>query len=131
MHPVGGTGLDHPPALLHIQGHRFLAQDLLAGLGRGHRLRAVQVRGAGNVDGVHLGILEQSLQVAVGPARSMSGRELLCPGLAVAVKSDEVAVRLVVDGRGHPLVGDVPAAENSPLDSHTGSPRRGVAGSIA
>src|SRR6266568_4541393 len=46
------TGLDHPPCVGEIQRERLLAKDVLAGRGRGERLRAMELVGGRDIYGV-------------------------------------------------------------------------------
>ena len=51
---------NHPLALAHVQRHRFLAEDVLARLGRGDRLLGMEPHRRGNIDGVDAGIKDES-----------------------------------------------------------------------
>ena len=63
---------DHPLALADIHRHRFLAEDVLARLGRGDRLLGVEPHRRGHVNGVDAGIADEILppcMPTVGAAR--------------------------------------------------------------
>ena len=71
-HAVGSGGRDHALASGRVEGHRLLAENVLAGLRGSDRLLGVQVHRRRQVDGVDLGVLQHVTPVGV-PANRRRG----------------------------------------------------------
>ena len=77
LHQVDAGGLaggDHPLGVGRGHRQRLLAQDVLAGTGRGDRPLGVEVVGQRDVDGVDLGVGQERLVRAVSTAGSPARR---------------------------------------------------------
>ena len=82
--PGSRAGVDHPLRLGGGQRQRLLAQDVLAGPGRGDRPLGVEVVGQRDVDGVDVRVGEERLVRAVGASGCRARRRPLGAWAAVA-----------------------------------------------
>ncbi len=115
-HAVGTGGRQHPLAGGDVEGHRLLAQHVLARLGGGDRLLGVEAHRRRQVDGVDLAVLQHVPPVHVPAPRPVALGELrseLGPG---AGHGDEGAPFGLAQGGGHALPGDVAAPDEAPPD---------------
>ena len=105
---------DHPLALADVHRHRFLAEDVLARLGRGDRLLGVEPHRRGHVDGVDAGIADEILpprMPTVGAARRRKRFRQVRPRPA---DRNELATRRVPQRRRDSLPDNVARADEAP-----------------
>ena len=99
--------------IAHAGGQRFFAEHRLAGLCRGdHRLVVDMVRQP-DIDRIHVCILQQHRDIAIGPGGAMSGGECGQPGRIAAHDRLDAGNRALRDRGGHGI-GNKTRAQNAP-----------------
>src|SRR4029077_10757853 len=94
-----------------------LTQDMLAGLRRSDALVTMAFVRRRNVHRVHFWIGKKFVEVRIRPLQTKRGGPFRAALLARAEYGDRLAVRVIVDRRAKPFLGDIAGSEKSPSDS--------------
>ncbi len=116
----GVAGVDHLPALLDVEGHRLLEQDVLAGGGRGQDVGQVRGVRRGDHHGVDVGASEERLDRGFG-FRPELGGEGRGAGPAGDGHQAGSTGGLFRDGHGMDM-GHPARADHPEPDGHSGAP---------
>ena len=115
LHAGRRRGLHHLVALLDVERHGFLAEDVLPGAGRRHGLRAVQMVGRRQQDRVGRGIGQNVGEGAVYGSLEAGGQAAGCRPVGIVATGDPVRLQLP-DQPGH-VRAEIPASHNRDRDS--------------
>jgi hypothetical protein len=103
-------------AVLHRGGHRFFEQDMLAGASGSFYKVAVYVRRCGDVDGVDVRVIDQSLRIGIRFIHTVSFGVAINPGFIATHNGHEPRITGRIQWGAAFVFGYITGADNTPAD---------------